>query len=129
MEWNPQSPTCKLRPPADKIKADMRIFLADMEAFYGKRPIIYTTVDFHRDVLPGDMNEYPYWLRSVAGHPVNRYGDRKWSFWQYTATGTVPGVGGKVDRNAFAGSEKEWQNFLAQSSVTGSIVAKADMTQ
>ena len=129
MEWNPQSPTCKLRPPADKIKADMRIFLADMESFYGKRPIIYTTVDFHRDVLPNDMHEYPYWLRSVAGHPQLKYGNRKWAFWQYTATGTVPGVGGKVDRNAFVGSEKEWQAFLSQGSMTGSITARADVTQ
>ena len=129
MEWNPQSPTCKLRPPAAKIKADMQVFLADMETFYGKRPIIYTTVDFHRDVLPGEFQNYPYWLRSVAGHPSNRYGDRKWAFWQYTATGSVPGVGGKVDRNAFGGSEKEWRDFLAQASSTGSITAKASVTE
>jgi len=129
MEWNPQSPTCKLRPPAAKIKQDMQTFLADMESFYGKRPIIYTTVDFHRDVLPGEFNAYPYWLRSVAGHPSNRYSDRKWAFWQFTATGTVPGVGGKVDRNAFAGTEKDWQAFLAQSTATGTITAKASMTE
>ena len=35
---------------------------------------------------------------TVAGHPQLKYGNRKWAFWQYTATGTVPGVGGKVDR-------------------------------
>ena len=66
-------------------------------------------------------DDYPFWLRSVAGFPTKRYGKRSWAFWQYTATGSVPGVKGKVDRNAFAGSEKQWQNFLAQNIATGSI--------
>jgi len=114
MEWNPTSPTCHTRPPADQIRADMRRFLQEMQAFYGKRPIVYTTVDFHRDVLPDDLNEYGFWLRSVKGLPATKYGGRRWTFWQYTATGSVPGVAGKVDRNAFAGSEKDWQAFLNQ---------------
>lgn len=114
IEWNPDSPTCKIRPPADQVRAEMRVFLREMEAFYGKKPIIYTTVDFHRDVLPGEVNEYPYWLRSVKAHPSARYGGRSWAFWQYTGTGTVPGVPGKVDRNVFAGSEKDWQAFVSQ---------------
>ena len=115
MEWNPDSPTCKKRPPADQIRRDMNVFLSEMEAFYGKKPIIYTTVDFHRDVLPGQLGHHRFWLRSVASHPSKKYGDRRWTFWQYTATGSVPGVSGKVDRNVFAGSEAQWQAFLAQS--------------
>ena len=115
MEWNHLSPTCKLRPPAEKVRADMAVFLAEMEAFYGKRPVIYTTVDFHRDVLHGEMlGHHRFWVRSVASHPSEKYGQRNWTFWQYTATGSVPGVRGKVDRNLFGGSEAEWQRFLAE---------------
>lgn len=113
MEWNPDSKTCKRRPPADRILTDMRTYLQAMQAFYGKRPIIYTTVDFHRDVLPGQLNEYGFWLRSVKGEPSTKYGDRAWTFWQYTEKGSVPGVPHPVDRNMFAGSEKDWQDFLA----------------
>lgn len=123
MEWNHLSPTCKLRPPAEKIHADMAVFLAEMERFYGKKPIIYTTVDFHRQILTGELENYPFWVRSVKGHPSERYGKRSWAFWQYTATGTVPGVRGNVDRNAFAGSEQQWQDFLSQNVATGSIAA------
>jgi lysozyme len=128
MEWNHLSPTCKLRPPAEKVRADMAAFLAEMEAFYGKRPIIYTTVDFHRDVLHGDaLGHHVFWVRSVASHPREKYGGRRWTFWQYTATGSVPGVRGKVDRNLFAGSEAEWRRFLAQSSTPAATpVALAD---
>jgi lysozyme len=128
MEWNHRSPTCKLRPPAETVKADMAVFLAEMEAFYGKRPIIYTTVDFHRDMLNGgSLGHHNFWLRSVAGDPSEKYGGRRWTFWQYTATGSVPGVKGKVDRNLFAGSETEWQAFLAGSTRTAvTPVALAD---
>ena len=116
MEWNHLSPTCKLRPPPDQVRADMERFLAAMESFYGKRPIIYTTVDFHRDVLHGDvLGHHVFWVRSVASHPSAKYGDRRWTFWQYTATGSVPGVRGKVDRNVFAGNEAQWKQFLAES--------------
>jgi lysozyme len=126
MEWNHNSPTCKLRPPPDKVKADMATFLAEMESFYGKRPIVYTTVDFHRDVLAdGSLNAHGFWLRSVASHPAQKYGDRPWTFWQYTATGRVPGVSGKVDRNVFAGTEEQWQRFLSDNKV-GMAVASAD---
>ena len=114
MEWNPDSPTCKKRPPADQIRRDMNVFLSEMQAFYGKKPIVYTTVDFHRDVLPSHLDEHRFWLRSVASHPSKKYAGRDWTFWQYTATGTVPGVKGRVDRNVFAGSEADWQAFLAQ---------------
>ncbi|CAM5768771.1 glycoside hydrolase [Labrys miyagiensis] len=123
MEWNHLSPTCKLRPPAAKIHVDMVKFLHAMEQFYGKKPIIYTTVDFHRQILTGELEDYPFWVRSVAGHPEKRYGNRSWAFWQYTATGSVPGVRGQVDRNAFAGSEKQWQDFLAQNITTGSVAS------
>jgi lysozyme len=118
MEWNHKSPTCKTRPPADKVRADMEMFLAQMQSFYGKRPIIYTTVDFHRDVLDDNaLAHHDFWVRSVASHPTEKYADRRWTFWQYTATGSVPGVRGRVDRNVFAGTEAQWQQFLGDAAV------------
>lgn len=113
MEWNPDSPTCRKRPPTDEVHADMKTWLDAIEAHYGKKPVIYTTVDFHRDRLDGAFDDYHIWIRSVAGHPSIRYGERKWHFWQHTATGTVPGVKGNVDRNVFYGSPGQFQAFLA----------------
>jgi lysozyme len=90
----------------------MQIFLDMVEKHYGKRPIIYVTVDFYRDVMVGAFETYPLWVRSVAGYPTIRYGQRKWAFWQYTATGRAWGIEGPVDRNVFFGTKKQWQEWL-----------------
>lgn len=117
MEWYHDSKTCKRIPTRAEIHAEMRTFLNIVERYYGKRPVIYVTVDFHRDRLVGAFTDYPIWVRSVAGHPVIRYGDRDWTFWQYTATGRVPGVKGNVDRNTFDGNQREFLKFLQDSQV------------
>ncbi len=70
-------------------------------------PIIYTSVDFHRDNLQGYFQDYHFWVRSVAAHPEVTYADRRWAFWQYTSTGVIPGIKGPADINVFAGSSKE----------------------
>ncbi|MEM1044562.1 MAG: GH25 family lysozyme [Pseudomonadota bacterium] len=109
MEWNGHSPTCTIKPPRDKVLAEMRVFLNRLESHYGKKPIIYTSVDFHREILEGEFNDYPFWVRSVAGHPRTKYNRRDdWTFWQYTGTGRVDGIVGNVDRNVFGGSRREW---------------------
>ncbi len=112
-EWNPASPTCKLRPDPATVRADMKRFMDRLQAYYGKRPIIYTSVDFHRDNFVGYFKDYQFWLRSVASHPEDKYADRKWAFWQYTSTGVVPGVSGQTDINVFAGTQDNWKSWLA----------------
>jgi len=114
MEWNPQSPTCKLRPPAAKVRAEMRTFLETVESYYGKKPIIYTSIDFFDDNDLSTFRGYPYWLRSVAGHPQEKYGDHPFAFWQYTGTGVVPGIRGNADVNVFNGSEADWRKWVKQ---------------
>ena len=112
VEWNPQSRSCPRKLPREQALAMMRTILSAMEQAYGKRPVIYTSVDFHRDVLQGEFQDYPMWVRSVKAYPSVRYGDRRWNFWQHTATGSVPGVRGYVDRNCYYGSLDDWQNWL-----------------
>ena len=95
----------------------MKIMLAAMERAYGKKPVIYTSIDFHRDVMQGEFTDYPIWVRSVKYYPSVKYGARRWHFWQHTAEGHVPGIRGYVDRNAFNGTVKEWQAWLASNKV------------
>jgi lysozyme len=119
VEWNHASATCpKQTTPAD-AREKIRKMLEIMEYHTGKKPIIYTDIAFHRDVLEGQFPGYQFWLRSVAAEPDARYTDRSWTFWQYTATGRVPGVKGDVDRNAFNGSESEWNRWLQGHGVPG----------
>jgi lysozyme len=114
VEWNGHSRTCPRKISAEKARAKMRVMLEELEQLTGKRPIIYTDITFHADVIEGtsEFDKYPFWVRSVAAPPRERYTNRPWSFWQYTTTGRVPGIKGDVDRNVFAGSEKEWRSFL-----------------
>ncbi|TWH36690.1 MULTISPECIES: GH25 family lysozyme [unclassified Aminobacter] len=114
MEWNHLSPTCKLRPPAHVVQKEMKIFLDMIERHYGKRPIIYTSIDFYRDNRLHEFKGYDWWLRSVADHPHNKYDGQHFLFWQYTGTGEVPGIQGDADINVFNGSETQWRKWLAQ---------------
>jgi len=111
MEWNPFSPTCRLRPPAATVRAEAKRFLDILEAHYGQRPVVYTTVDFHRETGIGDLPRTQFWLRSVAGHPREVYPGQSWTFWQYTGTGAVPGVKGPVDINVFRGQPETWRDW------------------
>lgn len=117
VEWNGESKNCRYRPSKETAVLELQRFLDRLEAHYGKRPIIYTSVDFHRDILVGEFKRYHFWLRSVANHPNNVYEDRRWAFWQYTSTGVIPGIDGSTDINVFAGSRKNWQNWVT--SVSG----------
>jgi lysozyme len=86
--------------------------LKAMEEHTGKLPIIYTDITFHRDILEGEHFINAFWLRSTAAEPHQRYANRDWMLWQWTQTGTLPGVVGEVDRNAFYGDENDWTVFL-----------------
>lgn len=113
MEWTPFSPTCTLRPDAASVRAEALVFLRLLERHYGQRPLIYTTVDFYNDNQMWRLSAHEFWLRSVAGHPSDKYPGRPWTFWQYSGTGLVGGIKGNVDLNAFAGSQTDWSNWLA----------------
>lgn len=114
LEWNPQSPTCTYRPPPEVVRAEARTFMDILERHYGQRPIIYTDPGFFRRNELMRFAGEEVWLRSTSAHPTDRYGVAGWTFWQYSATGLVPGVGGEVDLNAFGGSLGEWQAWLRQ---------------
>lgn len=113
MEWNPASPSCKLRPDPSVVRSEMHVFLNALQKHYGKRPIIYTSVDFYEDNGLWQFKGYPFWLRSVAGHPDDKYSGQPWLFWQYTGTGVVPGIDGDADINVFNGNRKAWREWLA----------------
>jgi lysozyme len=115
VEWNGHSRTCPRKVPAETAREKMRLMLAELERHTGKTPIIYTDITFHKDVIEGttEFDRYPFWIRSTAARPEERYRDRPWEFWQYTTTGRVPGINGDVDRNAFFGSEQEFLGWLA----------------
>lgn len=113
MEWNHQSKNCRRFPDPVTIRNEITQYTNIIEAYYGTRPVIYTTPDFYADNNLGVLRNAEFWLRSTADHPSARYPDERWSFWQWTGTGVIPGIGGIVDINAFAGSTDVWYAWLA----------------
>ena len=111
-EWNAHSPSCRTRPEPAEVRRQLKVWLDIVERGTGKRPIIYTTPDFYEHNDIGRLDGYELWLRSTAAHPSERYPNEKWTFWQYTGTGKLPGIGGKADINVFAGSAADWKKWL-----------------
>lgn len=114
MEWNPLSPTCQRRPTGTVVRREMKVFLDIVEQHFGQRPIIYTTPQFYRDAGLSAMRWEEFWLRSTADALHLVYPGQPWRFWQYSATGVVPGAQGDVDLNAFNGTQLDWETWLAQ---------------
>lgn len=118
VEATPTSRTCKKRLTQAGAIADMRVMLEEMERHYGKRPIIYSTVDFYQAILSdGAFSDYPIWVRSTKYHPSVKYPGRPWAFWQYQSDAYVNGIRPKVDRNAFFGTKAQWEAFLKQPNI------------
>jgi lysozyme len=113
MEWNPFSPTCQRRPDAATVRAEMRRWMALVEAHYGQRPIIYTTPRFYRENGLSAFRNEDFWLRTTAKTPAETFPGQRWRFWQYTSTGTLPNTPGSIDINAFNGSTEAWESWLA----------------
>ena len=113
LEWTPFSPTCTRRPDGAEVRAEALVFLNIVERHYGQRPVIYTSPEIYRDAQLGRLTGYDFWLRSTADRPSSIYPGQAWTFWQYSGTGLVPGIRGKTDLNAFAGSKSDWSNWLA----------------
>ena len=113
LEWNPFSPTCTLRPPANTVRSNARTFLSILRDHYGQQPIVYTTPQFYEENALGQLSGVEFWLRSTAAHPSEKYPNERWTFWQYSSTGIVPGARGNIDLNVFSGSQSDWANWLA----------------
>lgn len=111
VEWNNHS-SCRNKHDRTEILEKIRVMLAAMERHTGKVPVIYTDMNFHRDIFEGEHFDNPFWLRSTAAEPHTRYGARPYLFWQWTQTGTMAGIKTEVDRNAFAGSPDDWVTFV-----------------
>ncbi|UXN74375.1 GH25 family lysozyme [Devosia sp. A8/3-2] len=75
LEWNNHS-SCRNKPSRADALEKIRVMLDAMERHTGKLPIIYTDMNFHRDILDGEYFPNAFWLRSTAAEPHERYNNR-----------------------------------------------------
>lgn len=82
---------------------------------YNRQPIIYTGV-YWRDNLKQHPDNFGsrLWLSYYGTNDPQGYVPKAWNtwkIWQYTSTGSVPGITGNVDLNHFKGTERELKEF------------------
>ena len=121
--------TCDVEAPSPGVSpgtynARIHAWADRVEAGTGRRPIIYTG-RYYWDpfVASSDFVDYPLWHAQYTSASCPNINDRwsTWAFWQYTSSGSVPGISGNVDRNVFNGSIDQLRSFA-----TAVVVIDAD---
>lgn len=73
-----------------------------------KMPLIYTYPYFASTHLTSALSSIPIWIAEYGvSQPQDVNGWTSWTFWQYSDTGSVPGISGNVDLDVYAGSEAQ----------------------
>jgi lysozyme len=97
---------------AATIRQEALVWCEAVETAWGVKPIIYTLPHFANSYLDGKLSKYPLWvvdLGLLSIWPSDSKGWPKWSFWQHSHRGSVPGIVGDVDLDVFNGSTVEFQ--------------------
>jgi len=82
-------------------------FMGEIQRLTGKPGIIYTGYYFWRDSVGNPTNNLncPLWIAAYGvSSPMVPPAWGYWTFWQYSDTGSVPGVAGGVDLDYFNGT-------------------------
>lgn len=91
---------------ANRLRSWVRVWVKRVARRLGRKPMIYTNASSWS--ATGNTTEfakakYPLWVAewgvSRPSVPANNWAGRGWSVWQYTSSGTVSGISGRVDMN------------------------------
>lgn len=96
------------------VASRVRQWVDRVQAALGVMPIVYTGKYFWRDEVGGPASFAPnaLWIAQYTSLcPDIPAPWTKWTFWQYTESGTIDGVSGPVDTNRFNGSLEQLQAF------------------
>ncbi|MFO0758111.1 MAG: GH25 family lysozyme [Byssovorax sp.] len=91
---------------AATIAAKIHTWVDKVTAGTGKKPIIYTGKYFWNDnVVTADFADYPLWIAAYGPPcPDTPIPWHAWAMWQYSSTGSVPGISGDCDLDVFNGT-------------------------
>ncbi len=98
----------------EKVGTEVAVWIADVEAHYGQRPLVYTSAHFHRHHLAEHQLKGDLWAAAYSRAP--RTGGAGWAFWQYSDRGWVTGIPGPVDLNVFHGTKAQLEAIRRPSS-------------
>jgi len=91
--------------PPDALVRWAQTFLLTVEQLTGRTPIIYTYRYFWQTKMANTtaLSGYPLWIAQYSApltYPMVGGWPRE-TFWQYTSTGSIPGISGQVDISQF----------------------------
>jgi GH25 family lysozyme M1 (1,4-beta-N-acetylmuramidase) len=92
---------------SSQVRSWIVTFINRIKTLTGRPGIIYTGFYFWRDSAGNGSNlNCPLWLAAYVSNPAPYVPAAwsTWSFWQYTSSGSVPGVSGNVDRDCWNGT-------------------------
>ena len=98
------------KPTVDEAEEILLPLLDELEAYYGVKPVIYTTMPVYFRYVRKICGDYPLWIRSKQTEP--EFAD--WTFWQYDDHGELEGCCGDekyIDFNVYCGSEEDFAEY------------------
>jgi lysozyme len=93
------------------IKKELKTWLDIVENNYHIKPIIYTNIDFYKQNMGEDFDNYPLWVAHYY-QPSQPRIHRDWVFWQHNDNGRVNGILSPVDFNVYSGDSISFQQLL-----------------
>ena len=84
--------------------SDLRTFIQKVTEFYGKKPLLYTYHNFYNRYLLGEFKDYHFMIARYRTDSPTLNDGKDYIMWQYTATGSIPGIRGNVDRSRIMGN-------------------------
>ena len=96
-----------------QLRKEVKKWLETAEYYYKAKPIIYTNIDFYKNYLGSEFDEYPLWVAHYYEAQQPRI-KRNWVFWQHNDRGNVNGIISKVDFNVFSGDSLAFRGMLVR---------------
>lgn len=124
VEYNPYGATC-YGMTASQLVSWIAAFSTEIRLKTGQLPIIYTTADWWGTCTAGStaFSASHLWVAQYGvASPTLPAGWPTWTFWQYTSTGSVPGIVGNVDVSYFNDSAGTLANPGPRTGTTGAPV-------
>ena len=81
----------------EHLQKHVREWVSLCESYYGRKPIIYSSLGFYTKYLKGKFDDCLFWCGDV-GASIHYANLVDWAVWQYEI-GPVNGVRGEVDKN------------------------------
>lgn len=88
----------------EKFIKDLTTFIGLVENYYGKKPLLYSYQNFYNRHLCGLFRNYHWMIAKYQDERPILTDNHDYIMWQYTSTGSIPGIRGDVDRSRLMGN-------------------------